>query len=96
VTQAPEKPKHQPAELEARRICLLVLGAHRSGTSALTRLLDIHGCDLPATLMGPNFGNDDGHWESDAITSLDFDCSARAGSILLQAKRLGLPAKENA
>ena len=47
-----------------RRTCLLVLGAHRSGTSALTRVLNIAGAELPANLIGASPGNESGHWES--------------------------------
>jgi hypothetical protein len=34
-----------------RRTCVLVLGMHRSGTSALARVLNLLGCDLPKTLI---------------------------------------------
>jgi lipopolysaccharide biosynthesis protein len=45
------------------RTCVLVLGMHRSGTSALTRTLSLLGCQLPRYLMGAAEGNDAGHWE---------------------------------
>jgi hypothetical protein len=37
---------------------------HRSGTSALTRLVHLQGAVLPATLMPPQADNPDGFWES--------------------------------
>ena len=43
---------------------ILVLGMHRSGTSALTRMLNILGCALPDNLLGSNQSNPEGHWES--------------------------------
>ena len=49
------------------RVCLLVLGMHRSGTSALTRLLNIAGAKLPARMMGAAAGNELGHWEPQAL-----------------------------
>lgn len=49
------------------RRALLVLGMHRSGTSALTRVLNIYGATLPATLLPANSGNVTGYWESTAI-----------------------------
>jgi hypothetical protein len=49
------------------RTCLLVLGMHRSGTSAMTRLLSMAGAKLPATLLGAGRGNEAGHWESSAL-----------------------------
>jgi glycosyltransferase involved in cell wall biosynthesis len=49
------------------KTCVLVLGMHRSGTSALSRLMSIAGCKLPANLMSAGTGNELGHWESEAI-----------------------------
>lgn len=48
---------------EGKRTCLLALGMHRSGTSALTRVLGIAGAKLPQNLVGPNTSNEAGHWE---------------------------------
>jgi len=44
--------------------CLLVLGMHRSGTSALTRCLSLLGASLPKNLMPANDFNEPGYWES--------------------------------
>ncbi|WP_156370293.1 hypothetical protein [Novosphingobium sp. Leaf2] len=63
-----------------RATCVLVLGAHRSGTSALTRVLNTQGCALPATLMGPNVGNESGHWESEAISAFNDELMSSAGT----------------
>jgi glycosyltransferase involved in cell wall biosynthesis len=49
------------------RTCLLVLGMHRSGTSAIARLLSLAGAKLPASLMGAGKGNATGHWESGSL-----------------------------
>ncbi len=51
------------------RTALLVLGGHRSGTSALTRMLSIAGARLPATLMGAADSNEKGHWESESLVA---------------------------
>ena len=45
------------------RTCILVLGMHRSGTSALTRVLNLLGAALPRHVVGPGPGNEAGHWE---------------------------------
>ncbi|MEM1389520.1 MAG: glycosyltransferase [Pseudomonadota bacterium] len=45
------------------RTAIVVLGMHRSGTSALTRVLSILRAALPETIMGASEGNDLGHWE---------------------------------
>ena len=42
---------------------LLVLGMHRSGTSALTRVLSLCGADPGARLLAAGHGNEAGHWE---------------------------------
>jgi hypothetical protein len=44
----------------------LVLGMHRSGTSALSRVLDLCGADIGPRLVEGSAGNDGGHWE-DAV-----------------------------
>ncbi len=54
-----------------RRKCILVLGMHRSGTSALTRLLNLLGIALPQTIMGAGVGNDAGHWEPQKLVNLN-------------------------
>ena len=36
---------------------------HRSGTSALSRVLSLLGAGLPQNVMGPGPGNETGHWE---------------------------------
>lgn len=50
-----------------KRICLVVLGMHRSGTSAFTRVLSIAGAKLPENLNAAGGGNDLGYWESDPL-----------------------------
>jgi hypothetical protein len=65
---------------DADRIGVLVLGMHRSGTSAVTRVLNLVGCDLPATLMGANSSNEAGHWESTPICRLNDRILESAGS----------------
>ena len=57
-----------------RKIAILVAGMHRSGTSALARVLNLVGCDLPKTLMEPVPGNNDaGFWESRPISDMNRD-----------------------
>jgi GT2 family glycosyltransferase len=53
--------------------CVLVAGMHRSGTSAVTRAVNLLGVPLtdPADLMPGNEGNAHGYWES--IRLSDFD-----------------------
>ena len=62
------------------RIAILVAGMHRSGTSALTRMLNGLGCDLPATLMEADAYNAKGYWESTEVVALNEAVLASAGS----------------
>jgi hypothetical protein len=65
----------------ACRIAILVLGMHRSGTSALTRVINCLGADLPQNLMPAVEGNNDtGFWESLDAYVLNDDILSSAGS----------------
>ncbi len=63
------------------RVALLVLGMHRSGTSAVTRLLNLLGAALPTQLMPPSpADNPTGFWESQEITDIHDELLASVGS----------------
>ncbi|MCW3475651.1 sulfotransferase family protein [Limobrevibacterium gyesilva] len=47
----------------AARVAILVIGVSRSGSSALTRVLNLLGVALPEELLGPGRGNERGHFE---------------------------------
>ena len=49
---------------------IIVLGMHRSGTSALTGLLNVLGVDLGPDLMPATAGNEAGYWEHQKIVAL--------------------------
>ena len=66
--------------VHVRRTAILVTGMHRSGTSALTRVLNIVGCDLPKSLSRPKRDNAAGFWESRAIMDLNQEILASSGS----------------
>jgi hypothetical protein len=55
------------AEALPARICIMVLGMHRSGTSALAGTLGLLGAALPTDPMGPRPSNPKGHFESRAV-----------------------------
>lgn len=57
--------KSRPAS--QNRVALLVLGMHRSGTSAFSGVLTKLGCDQPATTMIPRPDNERGYFESQKI-----------------------------
>ena len=62
------------------RIGILVAGMHRSGTSALTRVLTLAGCGLPQTLVAAKPDNVAGFWESPLVVELNDEILASAGS----------------
>jgi hypothetical protein len=62
-----------------KRKGVIVAGMHRSGTSALTRVLGYCGLALPRTLVPPNHGNEAGHWESELVCQLNDRLLARSG-----------------
>lgn len=65
----------------AAPIAVVVLGMHRSGTSALARVLSLLGCGLPEDLMDPIAGNNDtGFWESRDIADFNDALLAAMGS----------------
>lgn len=49
---------------------MIVTGMHRSGTSAVTRLLNLLGADLPRNLLPPRSSNPAGFWESRNLVRL--------------------------
>lgn len=59
---------------------VIVAGMHRSGTSAMTRVLNLLGCALPEDLIGANIGNEKGHWESIDLVQLNEDILSAAGT----------------
>ena len=67
---------------QTEKVAVLVAGMHRSGTSAITRILGILGCDLPRNLVAPHPSNERGFWESQDIVALDRDILVSAGTKL--------------
>ena len=66
----------------AKKIAVMVTGMHRSGTSAITRILGILGCDLPRNLIEPHPSNERGFWESQDIVDVNRDILVSAGTSL--------------
>ena len=53
------------------KTCLLVLGMHRSGTSAITGALEKIGVTLPQDLMRPHSDNPKGYFESEEVMRIN-------------------------
>ena len=65
---------------DTRKTAIVVAGMHRSGTSAVARILNLLGCALPETLSSAGPDNPSGFWESVAIKELNESVLASAGS----------------
>ncbi len=63
----------QPDPRECQPMQNLVLGMHRSGTSVMTRLLSLMGCEVgpPEALLGSNPDNPRGFWERADVLDLN-------------------------
>ena len=62
------------------RKAVVILGMHRSGTSALCGALDLIGVDFGERLMPANDANVKGYWEHEEIVRLHDDLLASLGS----------------
>jgi hypothetical protein len=62
------------------RSCILIAGMHRSGTSALSRVLNLVGCTHPQNLVEANYANASGYWESERLSLFNDDILKAAGS----------------
>jgi len=65
--------------MSTKPLAFIVLGSHRSGTSALTRVLSELGAAAPRELLEPSSDNPDGYYESHRIIQLDNDLLRLAG-----------------
>ena len=81
-----ERGNRQPAPAASRdrskKVGILVAGMHRSGTSAVARILSLLGCDLPRTLLAPHPSNERGFWESPELVKVSREILVSAGSNL--------------
>ncbi len=68
------------APADVRRRAVVVLGMHRSGTSALTRVVSLLGADLPSNLMAADSTNEGGFFESTDLMFIHDDLLESAGS----------------
>ena len=69
-----------PLPRDPVKVALLVMGVGRSGTSALTRVLNLLGAALPPETLGDGSGNERGHWEPLSILALSEEILSVHGS----------------
>lgn len=73
--------ERQHANTQIFKKALVVLGMHRSGTSALTRVLSLCGASLPKRLIPPKANdNEAGFWEPSQIGKIHDQLLASSGS----------------
>jgi hypothetical protein len=65
---------------------IIVLGMHRSGTSVLTRLLNLHGMAVGSNLLPTAADNETGFWEHQEIVSLHDEILGLLGTSWHQEK----------
>ena len=57
--------------MSSRKRIVIVLGMHRSGTSAITRSLKLLGVDLGENLLPAGFANPKGFWEDNDVVNIN-------------------------
>ncbi|HEX4083658.1 MAG TPA: hypothetical protein VHY22_02010, partial [Chthoniobacteraceae bacterium] len=65
----PSQPPGKMARLLNNR-AIVVLGMHRSGTSAFTGLLSLLGVDLGPSLLAASSANEAGYWEHGGVVTV--------------------------
>jgi len=75
----PPKRICQSEKMSAQKRIILVCGPHRSGTSAITKSLEVLGVSLGATLMPPDTSNEKGYWEDPDFYALNQEMLASTG-----------------
>ncbi len=81
-------PQARPEPSTDEPAALLVLGMHRSGTSALTRVLNLHGVELGSSLLAGNAANERGFWEHADIMVLNDQVLGELGMSWSDPRRL--------
>jgi hypothetical protein len=67
---------------------LLILGMHRSGTSAVTRAVNLLGAGIGKNILLPGQGNSEGFWEHYDAARLDHDLLQSFGRTWFDIRRL--------
>lgn len=57
-------------KVQSMKTALVVVGMHRSGTSAISRVLNLLGADVPKKMLPPRPSNPTGFWESKDLMTL--------------------------
>ncbi|HEY5365722.1 MAG TPA: glycosyltransferase [Casimicrobiaceae bacterium] len=72
LAAAASRPRAVPGSKPTEKVALVVLGMHRSGTSALARVINLCGAFLPQRIAPAKLGvNPKGFWEAEAVNDLN-------------------------
>jgi hypothetical protein len=74
------RPRSPRLKFDGRPRAIIVLGMHRSGTSAVTRVLNLLGADLSKGLLHPSATNETGYWESRELVAIHDEILLSSGS----------------
>lgn len=77
-----------------KTVGVLVLGMHRSGTSAVARLLYLAGATPPRNILGPTPGNPEGYWEPTELVKLNTEMLEDVGRTWFDWRRCRRPIAE--
>jgi O-antigen biosynthesis protein len=89
TTRTPERGSGSDNDSNAQGVnAVIVLGMHRSGTSALTRVLNLLGVELGASLMAAAAGNETGFWEHQGVVDIHAALLADLGMTWDDPRRL--------
>ncbi len=75
---------------------IFIAGTHRSGTSALARVVNLLGVPLPADLLHANSANETGYWESRELVELNETLLGVAGHLWHVPRQVSTKALEQA
>lgn len=81
-------PEHATGPRVTGPTAFLVAGMHRSGTSALARVLNLHGVYLGESLLAEDAANERGYWEHAELWGFDDEVLARLGRTWFDPRRL--------
>lgn len=73
-------PGDMETKVKTKPRAIIILGNHRSGTSALARVVNLLGADLPGNLMPETPDNSKGYWESRDLAAINDGLLNAAGT----------------
>ena len=79
------------ASLRQKSVCVIVCGMHRTGTSAVARVVNLMGANIAKDLVAPESDNVRGYWEPSAVVRIHNQMLHELGT--LSSDPMPLPAR---